>query len=82
MLVLSRRPGQSIVIGKDVEVVVLATDGGQVRIGIRAPREVTVLRRELVKQVEDENKLAATAVTVPTNLGALFGELRPPRPRP
>lgn len=50
MLVLSRRPGQSILIGKDIEVVVLGSDGVQVRVGIRAPRGVVVLRRELLKQ--------------------------------
>jgi carbon storage regulator len=70
MLVLSRRPGQSILIGKDIEIVVLGSDGVQVRVGIRAPREVTVLRRELLKQVEDENKRAAV-----TNLGAALGQL-------
>ena len=70
MLVLSRRPGQSILIGKDIEVVVLGSDGVQVRVGIRAPREVTVLRRELLKQVEEENKRA-----VVTNLGAALGQI-------
>jgi carbon storage regulator len=70
MLVLSRRPGQSILIGKDIEIVVLGSDGVQVRVGIRAPREVTVLRRELLKQVEEENKRA-----VVTNLGAALGQL-------
>ncbi len=70
MLVLSRRPGQSILIGRDIEIVVLSSDGVQVRVGIRAPREVTVLRRELFKQVEDENRRAVT-----TNLGGLGGTL-------
>jgi len=70
MLVLSRRPGQSILIGKDIEIVVLGSDGVQVRVGIRAPREVTVLRRELLKQVEEENKRA-----VVTNLGAALGQI-------
>jgi len=72
MLVLSRRPGQSILIGRDIEIVVLGSDGMQVRVGIRAPREVTVLRRELLKQVEDENRRAVT-----TNLGAALGQLGP-----
>jgi carbon storage regulator len=77
MLVLSRRPGQSILIGKDIEVVVLGSDGVQVRVGIRAPREVTVLRRELLKQVEEENR-RATAGTVGVSvasLGAALGQL-------
>lgn len=77
MLVLSRRPGQSILIGKDIEVVVLGSDGVQVRIGIRAPREVTVLRRELLKQVEEENRRASSGtigVSV-ESLGAALGQI-------
>ena len=76
MLVLSRRPGQSILIGKEIEVVVLGSDGVQVRVGIRAPREVTVLRRELLKQVEEENRRASTGtlgVSV-ESLGAALGQ--------
>ena len=81
MLVLSRRPGQSILIGKDIEVVVLGSDGVQVRVGIRAPREVTVLRRELLKQVEDENRRASTGTlgvsmeSLGAALGGIGGEL-------
>ncbi len=77
MLVLSRRPGQSILIGKDIEIVVLGSDGVQVRVGIRAPREVTVLRRELLKQVEEENRRASTGtlgVSV-ESLGAALGQI-------
>ena len=77
MLVLSRRPGQSILIGKDIEVVVLGSDGVQVRVGIRAPREVMVLRRELLKQVEEENRRAssgAVGVSV-ASLGAALGQI-------
>lgn len=70
MLVLSRRAGESILIGGDVEVVILGTDGGQVRIGIRAPRDITVLRKELLEEVEREHRLAATS-SVPDGLGAL-----------
>lgn len=83
MLVLSRRPGQSILIGKDIEVVVLGSDGVQVRVGIRAPREVTVLRRELLKQVEEENRRASTATpgvsleSLGAALGQFAGELTP-----
>lgn len=58
MLVLSRRAGEAILIGEDVEVVILGTDGGQVRVGIRAPRKVTVLRKELLQPVEAEKRLA------------------------
>ena len=77
MLVLSRRPGQSILIGKDIEIVVLGSDGVQVRVGIRAPREVTVLRRELLKQVEEENKRASAGPVGVSlaSLGAAIGQM-------
>jgi carbon storage regulator len=65
MLVLGRRPGESILIGPDVEVYVLAAEGGQVRLGVRAPREVAVLRRELLEQVQDENRRATASPSAP-----------------
>src|SRR5438046_911022 len=58
MLVLTRRQGQGILIGPDVEVVVLCAESGHVRLGIRAPRRVSVLRRELLEQVQAENREA------------------------
>lgn len=51
MLIVSRRPGQSVLIGKDIEVFVLGVDGYQVRVGIKAPRSIYVLRRELLTVV-------------------------------
>jgi carbon storage regulator len=62
MLVLARRAGQTIRIGDDVEVVVASVRGDQVRLGIRAPRHILVLRGELHQQVSDENRAAARAV--------------------
>ena len=59
MLVLSRKIDQRIRIGADIEVVVLAIDGGHVKLGIRAPRQITVLRCELLEEVRDENRRAA-----------------------
>lgn len=48
MLVLSRKIGESIVIGKDVVVTVRETHGGRIRLAIEAPRDVLVLRQELL----------------------------------
>jgi len=48
MLILTRRPGESIQVGEDIEISVLEIRGNQVRIGINAPAEVLVLRSELV----------------------------------
>ena len=55
MLVLTRRPGESIVIGNDIVVTVVEIKGGQVRIGINAPRDVQVHREEIYEQVRQAN---------------------------
>ena len=60
MLVLTRRPGESIVVGQDIVVTVIEIKGGQVRIGIDAPREIDVYREEIYEQVRQEN-LSAVA---------------------
>lgn len=59
MLVLTRRVQQSIIIGDDIEVVILEVRGEQVRLGIRAPRNVTVHRKEVYEQIKAENIEAA-----------------------
>lgn len=56
MLVLTRKLGQSIVIGDEIEVVVLEVRGEQVRIGIRAPKTVAVHRKEIYDQIQEENR--------------------------
>lgn len=50
MLILTRRPGESIQVGDDIEISVLEIRGNQVRLGINAPADVLVLRSELVGQ--------------------------------
>ena len=59
MLVLTRKVHQSIVIGDEVEVVVLEVRGEQVRLGIRAPKNVAVHRKEIYDQILEENKEAS-----------------------
>ena len=59
MLVLTRKVNQSIVIGDDVEVIVLEVRGEQIRLGIKAPRSVTVHRKEIYEQIQEENKAAS-----------------------
>ena len=58
MLILGRRPGDSIVIDGGIRIVVLACDRGGVRLGIEAPPEVTILRGEIVADIADENRRA------------------------
>ena len=61
MLVLSRKIGQSIVIGKDVVVTVCEMHGGRMRLAIEAPRDVLVLRKELVEGRPSPEEWAAPA---------------------
>lgn len=56
MLVLTRKVQQSIVIGDGIEVVVLEVRGEQVRLGIRAPKDVAVHRKEIYEQIAEEGR--------------------------
>lgn len=60
MLVLSRRVGEGIVIGDDIVITVLEVRGDVVRVGVDAPRAVQVRRRELLTQLEESNRAAAS----------------------
>ncbi|MDH7602775.1 MAG: carbon storage regulator CsrA [Armatimonadota bacterium] len=64
MLVLARKVGQSIVIGGNVEILVIEVRGDQVRLGIEAPRSIPVHRKELLEQIRDENIKAASDTSV------------------
>ena len=54
MLVLTRKPGQSIMIGDGVEVQVLSIAGEKVRLGITAPRDISIFRNEVYDRIENE----------------------------
>ncbi len=58
MLVLTRKPGQSIMIGDGVEVQVLSVAGEKVRLGITAPRDVSIFRNEVYDRIESEGESA------------------------
>lgn len=60
MLVLSRRPQQSFVIGHDIVVTVLEVNGDTVRVGIAAPRDVTIHREEVYRELQAANTTAAS----------------------
>ena len=64
MLVLTRKSNQSIMIGDDIEVSVLAIMGEKVRIGIQAPRDIPVFRKEVYLEIQDERLTAAGETTV------------------
>jgi len=61
MLVIRRRAGESILIAGDIEIEVLETSPTRVKLGIKAPKEVTVLRKE-VRLTQDHNRTAAQEI--------------------
>lgn len=58
MLVITRKKGESILIGDDIEISVSKIEDGSVKLAIKAPKEMTILRKELFEEVENENKEA------------------------
>ncbi len=56
MLILTRRVGESLMIGDEVNVTVLGIKGNQARIGVNAPKEVSVHREEIYQRIQEENE--------------------------
>jgi carbon storage regulator len=75
MLVMSRREGETILIGDDIEIVIARIGRSRVKVGIRAPRAMPVMAREL-KLVREEN-LAAAAGPSPASLTTLIARYHP-----
>ncbi len=61
MLILTRRVGETVVIGDNVTVTVLGVKGNQVRLGVNAPKEISVHREEIFERISLERKNATTA---------------------
>lgn len=59
MLILQRKANEAVLIGNDIRVVVLRTEGGGTRLGIEAPNHVSILREEIYEQVKAENLRAS-----------------------
>ncbi|BBK75623.1 carbon storage regulator CsrA [Clostridium butyricum] len=58
MLIITRKKGESLMIGDDIEITVSKLDDGSVKLGIKAPKDVTILRKELYEAIKEENKEA------------------------
>ena len=74
MLVIRRRPGEALVIGDDIEIEILDASASQVKLGIRAPKEIPVVRKE-IQVVSEQNHAASHAVST-QGLGGILQSLR------
>jgi carbon storage regulator len=79
MLVMSRRQGETILIGDDIEIVIAHIGRSRVKVGIRAPRQMLVIAREM-KLVREENLRAAGATA--SDLSTLVARFQPPGQHP
>ncbi|MCL5405758.1 MAG: carbon storage regulator CsrA [Deltaproteobacteria bacterium] len=59
MLILTRKTGESILIGEDIEVTITSIDQNKVRVGIKSPAHVPIYREELYRRIQKENRAAA-----------------------
>ncbi|MDD5949283.1 MAG: carbon storage regulator CsrA [Lachnospiraceae bacterium] len=73
MLALSRKTGESIMIGNNIEITILEVKGDQVKVGINAPKAVPVYRKELYLQIQEANKEAMTQDVTPESVEQLLG---------
>ena len=72
MLVLTRKSDESIIIGKDIEVKILAVEEGRVKIGISAPKNIEIMRKEIYVEIQQENKVASAPVQSLDELKTIF----------
>ena len=73
MLILQRKEGESLLLGENIEITVLAVEAGRVRLAIQAPRNVTILRSEL-KVAAETNREAADEEVSPLELLGILKE--------
>lgn len=71
MLALSRKKGEALVINNDIEITILEIKGEQVKIGITAPKEIPVYRKEVYVQIQESTKEAAAAIGIEALKGLL-----------
>jgi len=72
MLVLTRKKDESIVIGDNIEIKIVGIEEGKVRLGISAPKDVEIHRKEVYVDIQEENKKAATGSLNISDLGKLL----------
>lgn len=63
MLVLARKVGEKIILNDNIEIIILDSNQNSVRIGVNAPKDVTVYREELYREIKNANKISNTVST-------------------
>lgn len=72
MLVLTRKKGETVMIGDEIEIVVLGGEGDAIKIGIRAPKHVDIYRKEVYLAIQESNREASKLPIVPAQLNELL----------
>lgn len=67
MLVLTRKKNESIIIGDNIEIVVAGIEDGKVKLGIKAPKDIDIYRKEVYETIQDENKTASKNQSIDFN---------------
>ncbi|RUS42588.1 carbon storage regulator CsrA [Cohnella sp. AR92] len=78
MLVLSRKKGQAIVLQDQIELTILEIEGDTIKLGISAPKDVQIVRKELLTSVKETNKEAAG---MPEDISNLFADIKKMSPK-
>jgi carbon storage regulator len=73
MLALSRKLNESVIIGGNIEFTILEIKGDQVKVGINAPRNLQIYRKEIYTQIQEENKQSAAKQNRAEDIKKLFG---------
>ena len=68
MLVLSRKKEESIIIDENIEIMVVGIQDGKVKLGIKAPKNIEIHRKEIYQAIQNENKKAANTMKIDMNM--------------
>lgn len=74
MLVLTRKTKESIMIGDDIEIMIVSVEGDQVKLGIKAPKNIDIHRKEVYLDIQKSNQEASQKTTIQIDLSKVMGQ--------